>query len=99
MSKFNDFYKLFKPEITPKQMLEYGVFEGSYLGNKINEYPKSWFIKAKLSKKYEVDLNYFQIRVELSLKEWKKRVGLCKKIHGDGFNRIVVTLLEEECQK
>lgn len=73
MSKFNDFYQLFKPEITPKQMLEYGVFGGSYLGNTINEYSKSWFTKAKLSKNFEVDLNYFQIRARLSLKEWKKK--------------------------
>ena len=30
-----DFYKIFKPELTPIQMLEYGVIGGSYLGNTI----------------------------------------------------------------
>ena len=37
-----DFYKLFKPDLSPKQMLEDGVFGGYYLGNTIDEYPKSW---------------------------------------------------------
>jgi len=71
-----DFYKDFKPDLTPKKMLEYGVFGGSYLGDGISEYPKSWFTKAKLSKEFNVQLNYFQIKSGLSLKEWKKRVGL-----------------------
>ena len=67
------FYNEFKPELSPKQMLKYGIFGGSYLGDTINEYPKSWFINAKLSKSFDVSLNYFQIRAGLSLKEWKKR--------------------------
>ena len=66
-------YKLFKPNLTPKQMLAYSVFGGSYLGETIIEYPKSWFVKAKISKTFNVDLNYFQIRAGLNLKEWKKK--------------------------
>ena len=46
---------------------------GSYLGATINEYPKSWFVKAKISKTFNVNLNYFQVRAGLSLKEWKKK--------------------------
>ncbi len=57
-------------------MLEYVVFGGSYLGDSVSEYPKSWFTKAKLSKEFNVQLNYFQIKPGLSLKEWKKKVGL-----------------------
>ena len=69
----NNYIKEFKPELTPKQMLEYGVFGGSYLGDTIKEYPKIWFTKAKLSKSFDVELNYFQIKAGLSLKDWKQK--------------------------
>ena len=45
-----DFYKIFKPELTPKRMMELGVFGGAYFGLDIKEYPKSGFKKAKLVK-------------------------------------------------
>ena len=73
MNKELEFYKNFNPDLSPKQMLQYGVFGGSYLGNTIEEYPKSWFSKAKLSKKFDVKLNYFQIKSGLTLEEWKKK--------------------------
>ena len=57
-----EFYKLFKPQLTPKKMLELGVFGGSYFSDgSIKEFPKSWFIKAKISKTFDVNLNYFKI--------------------------------------
>ena len=68
-----DFYKNFTPDLTPKKMLELGVFGGSYLGDTINEYPKLWFKSAKLSKTFDVNKNYFQIKAGLSLKDWKKK--------------------------
>ena len=50
----------FSPELSPKEMLELGVFGGWYFGNDIDEYPKSWFKKAKISDNgFDVELNYF----------------------------------------
>ena len=77
--KNEDFYKLFKPQLTPKKMLELGVFGGSYFGLNIKEYPKSWFEKAKLSKNFNVDLNRFKIKSGLSRKEWQEKGWIFKE--------------------
>ena len=68
--KSEDFYKLFKPQLTPKKMLELGVFGGSYFGLNIKEYPSAWFKKAKISKKFDVNNNRFRVAAGLSRKEW-----------------------------
>ena len=68
--KTGDFYKLFKPELTPKKMMKLGVFGGSYFGGNIKEYPKSWFKNAKLSKMFNVNKNRFKVASGLSRKEW-----------------------------
>ena len=70
LEKANDFYKLFKPQLSPKKMLELGVFVGSYFEGKIKEYPKSWFKNAKLSKTFDVNKNRFKIASGLSRKHW-----------------------------
>ena len=60
--KSHNFYKLFKPQLSPKKMLELGVFGGSYFGGKIKEYPKVWFKNAKLSKNFNTE------KIDLKLK-------------------------------
>ena len=67
-----DFYKLFKPQLTPKKMLELGVFGGAYFGLNTKEYPKSWFNNAKISKNFDVNLNRFKVKSGLSRKEWQE---------------------------
>jgi len=76
---FNDFYKLFKPQLTPKKMLELGVFGGSYFGLNIKEYPKPWFKKAKISKNFNVNINRFKVKSGLSRKEWQKKGWIFKQ--------------------
>ena len=73
-------YKLFKPQLSPKKMLELGVFGGSYFNkSQIKEFPKSWFTKAKLSKTFDVNLNRFKIESGLSRKEWINKGWIFKE--------------------
>ena len=77
--KSEDFYKLFKPQLTPKKMLELGVFGGSYFGLRIKEYPKSWFKNAKTSAKFEVNLNRFRVKSGMSKKQWLEKGWIFKE--------------------
>ena len=77
--KNSDFYEIFKPELTPKEMLELGVFGGAYFGDKIKEFPKSWLKKAKLSEKFDVKINRFRVKAGLSRKEWQDKGWIFKE--------------------
>lgn len=75
-----NFDPLFKPELTPKEMLELGVFGGVYMRDCVNsgEYPEDWFVKAKLSpdkesNKHIAELNYFKVNASQPLSEWKRK--------------------------
>jgi hypothetical protein len=74
-----DIYKIFKPELSPKKMLELGVFGGSYFGLKIKEYPKSWFVNAKISKNFDKNLNRFKVKSGLSRKHWMEKGWIFKE--------------------
>ncbi|MBD3328654.1 hypothetical protein GF340_05125 [Candidatus Peregrinibacteria bacterium] len=64
----------FKPELTPKQMLEMGVFGGKYMTDCGKEFPESWFVKAKLChEKHDPDLNFFGLNASKPLSYWRKK--------------------------
>lgn len=64
----------FKPELTPKEMLELGVFGGKYMTDCKDEFPKEWFINAKLSPlKKDISINYFKVDASMPLSHWRKK--------------------------
>ena len=64
----------FKPELTPKEMLELGVFCGKYMTDCRSEFPASWFKNAKLSpESRDCSLNYFGVDASRPLSEWRKK--------------------------
>lgn len=65
----------FAPDLTPKEMLELGVFGGLYFSDKPKEFPKSWFTKAKLSPdgKRHAELNYFGVNASQPLSVWQAK--------------------------
>lgn len=70
----------FTPELTPKQMLEMGVFGGKYMTDCQKEFPRSWFKNAKLSpNKSDPKLNFFGVKASKSLKYWVQKFWIYKE--------------------
>jgi hypothetical protein len=64
----------FKPELTPREMLELGVFGGKYMTDCRREFPASWFKRARLSPAgRDGALNYFGIDASQPLSEWRRK--------------------------
>jgi len=64
----------FKPDLTPKQMLELGVFGGKYMTDCTAEFPKDWFTKAKLCpERHDPKLNLFGVNASMPLSVWIKK--------------------------
>jgi hypothetical protein len=67
-----NFHPDFRPQLTPKQMLELGVFGGKYMTDCTAEFPATWFKKAKLcSKRHDPALNYYGVNASQSLSIWR----------------------------
>ena len=68
-----NFHPDFKPELTPKEMLALGVFGGKYLTDCRQEFPASWFKRAKLcQEEHDAQLNFFKVNASQPLSVWKK---------------------------
>lgn len=64
----------FLPQLTPKQMLQLGVFGGWYLNDCTEELPKDWFVNAKLSNNGpDPKLNFFEVKASQPLSEWQRK--------------------------
>ena len=68
-----NFHPEFKPELTPRELLEMGIFGGKYMTDCANEFPASWFKNAKLSPgRRNAKLNYFGVNASQPLSVWRR---------------------------
>jgi hypothetical protein len=69
-----NFHPDFRPELTPRQMLELGVFGGKYMTDCRAEFPRSWFARAKLCpERHDPKLNYFKVNASQPLSVWRAK--------------------------
>jgi len=64
----------FQPELTPREMLELGVFGGKYMSDRPDEFPEEWFEDARLaSGQGDPTLNFFGVDASQPLAEWQRK--------------------------
>jgi hypothetical protein len=69
-----NFHSEFRPEVTPAEMLELGVFGGKYMTDCREEFPEDWFVNAKLATAgHDATLNCFGVSASQSLAEWRRK--------------------------
>ena len=96
-----NFDPIFKPDLTPQQMLSLGVFGGVYMRDCIKEFPKEWFTKAKFqnkdSYKRDPELNLFKVNASQSLSIWQKKGWIYKDDPRDWFQWYCRYYLGRRC--
>jgi hypothetical protein len=69
-----NFHPDFRPELSPRQMLELGVFGGRYMTDCREEFPAEWFADAKLCHERHVpELNFFGVNASQPLAVWQEK--------------------------
>lgn len=68
-----NFHPTFNPDLSPKTMLELGVFEGKYLNDCKNEFPIDWFENARISNISDPSMNCFGLKSRQSLQIWRQQ--------------------------
>jgi hypothetical protein len=90
----------FEPELTPAEMLRLGVFGGKYMTDCRNEFPKSWFARAKLSpKRRDPSLNFFQVDASQPLSVWRRKGWLHPDDPRGWFQWYCATIWGAACRK
>jgi hypothetical protein len=68
------FHPEFQPDLTPKEMLEMGVFGGKYMTDCRNEFPSDWFEHALLNAEmHDPDMNFFGVNASKPLWYWRQK--------------------------
>jgi hypothetical protein len=68
------FHPDFKPDLTPREMLELGVFGGKYMTDCRDEFPSDWFANAVLNPSgADPESNYFGVSASQPLSVWRKK--------------------------
>lgn len=74
-----NFDPMFKPELTPQEVLARGAFGGKYMTDCKKEFPKDWYVYAKLNtKEHDPELNFFKVNASLPLSVWEKNGWIYK---------------------
>jgi len=69
----------FEPDLSPKQMLELGVFGGKYMTDSKKEFPSEWYEKAKLCHEFhDPKLNFFGVNASQPLSVWREKGWIYK---------------------
>lgn len=69
-----NFHADFRPELTPNEMLELGVFGGKYMTDCAAEFPADWFTHAKLCpERHDATLNCFGVNASQPLSVWRAK--------------------------
>ena len=63
----------FKPDLTPQQMLELGVFGAHYFEGEVDEFPKEWFKHAVISERHNAKENYFAVDASQPREVWEMK--------------------------
>lgn len=69
-----NFHPDFRPELSPKEMLDLGVFGGKYMTDCREEFPADWFVGARLNhERHAPALNFFGVNASQPLAEWRRK--------------------------
>ena len=98
--KGRDFDPEFKPQLTPAHMLQLGVFCGKYMTDCRNEFPKSWFAKAKFARgKRDCSLNFFRSMPVSRCRNGDAKAGSIAMIRAAGSNGIAAITWAAACRR